>query len=85
MNIVRLVLEVSRPIKSVDILSMINRLSEVKSIKSILVKFDKISSESQSFILILEGDNIDYNIVIKTLEELNISVVNVIEIKALTS
>jgi hypothetical protein len=64
---------------------MINRLSEVKSIKSILVKFDKISSESQSFILILEGDNIDYNIVIKTLEELNISVVNVIEIKALTS
>jgi len=83
MNIIRLVLEIAKPIKSLDIFSMIKHLENTRNIKSIQVKSDRVSSESQTLILVLEGENLDYNVIAKTLEELNITVTNVIEIQAL--
>ncbi|MCC6015468.1 MAG: hypothetical protein LM582_00255 [Desulfurococcaceae archaeon] len=85
MNIIRLVLEIAKPIKSLDIFSMIKHLENTRNIKSIQVKSDRVSSESQTLILVLEGENLDYNVIAKTLEELNITVTNVIEIQALVT
>jgi hypothetical protein len=85
MNIIRLVLEITKPIKSLDIFSMIKHLENTRNIKSIQVKSDRVSSESQTLILVLEGENLDYNVIAKTLEEINITVTNVIEIQALVT
>jgi hypothetical protein len=64
---------------------MIKHLESTRNIKSIQVKSDRVSSESQTLILVLEGENLDYNVIAKTLEELNITVTNVIEIQALVT
>uniref|UniRef100_A0A7C4JJT2 DUF211 domain-containing protein n=1 Tax=Ignisphaera aggregans TaxID=334771 RepID=A0A7C4JJT2_9CREN len=84
LRIVRLVLEVSRPVGSLDAINLIKRLTELSNVKSVTVKFRKISARAQTLLLALEGDNLDYEHVSKMLSEFNITIMGIDEIQALS-
>lgn len=84
MRIVKLVLEVSRPVGSIDTIELIKRLIELGNVRSVVVKFKKISSRAQTLLLTLEGDNLDYERLLKMLSEFNIVITSIDEIYALS-
>ncbi|MEM1645787.1 MAG: DUF211 domain-containing protein [Ignisphaera sp.] len=84
MRIVKLVLEVSRPVGSIDAIKLIKHLTELSNVKSVAIKFKKISSRAQTLLLTLEGDNLDYEHLSKMLSEFNIVITSIDEIHALS-
>lgn len=83
MNVVRLVLEVTKPIGSIDIVNLAKYITELKNVKSVTIKLSDSVQIAQILILTIEGSNLDYEYIAKALEKMNITISRVIEIYVL--
>lgn len=81
MGISKLILEVLRPVRSADIISLANRIVSLEGVKSVTIRSIDIKADSQSFLLAIEGENLEFKRVTDILEEADITVNAIIEVQ----